>query len=268
MFTPGFDMVKGVAIDYMHMLCLGIGRLILKLWFSSEFRSQEFSLHSFVDVVDSRIQRIKPSHFITRSPRTITDHLKFWKAAEVRSWIFYYSVPCIMDLLKPVYFYHYCALLEAMYLMCQSSISEADLQRSERLLNYYVFMFDSLYEARYVTLNMHSLLHLPQTVREIGPLWCHSCFAFEDANGDLLKMFHGTMHIDLQIVNTVHVFQMIPLFSQKIEGNALVRSLVKSLTNDCKTYDSSLYKLCGKPYSTQLSPLMVAEISTFLGRWY
>ena len=33
---------------------------------------------------------------------------------------------------------------------------------------------------RYQTINIHNLLHLPQSVRELGPLWTHSCFHFED----------------------------------------------------------------------------------------
>ena len=37
-----------------------------------------------------------------------------------------------------------------------------------------------------MTLNVHGLLHLPEIVTNLGPLWAHSCFPFEAANGDLL----------------------------------------------------------------------------------
>ena len=30
-----------------------------------------------------------------------------------------------------------------------------------------------------MTLNIHYLLHLPMCVRNLGPLWCQSCFPFE-----------------------------------------------------------------------------------------
>ena len=43
-----------------------------------------------------------------------------------------------------------------------------------------------------MTMNVHNLLHLPQVVENLGPLWAHSCFPFEHANGELLKMFHGS----------------------------------------------------------------------------
>ena len=47
-------------------------------------------------------------------------------------------------------------------------------------------------EKRYVTIKIHQLLHLVECVRHLGPLWAHSCFPFEDLNGRLKKMFHGT----------------------------------------------------------------------------
>ena len=49
-----------------------------------------------------------------------------------------------------------------------------------------------------MTINMHSLLHLPEAVKNLGPLWAHSCFAFEAANGELLKFFHGSQSVEKQ----------------------------------------------------------------------
>lgn len=264
MFLPHFDVVKNIGIAYMHMICLGINRLLLKLWFSSDYSSEDFSMYKFIDVIDSRITNIKPSHLITRTPRTIGEHLKFWKAAEVRSWFLFYSVPCIRDLLKPIYFYHYCALLEGFYLLCQSSISENDIGRSETLINYFVFMVSSLYVDQFMTLNIHSLLHLPQMVRELGPLWSYSCFAFEGANGDLVKMFHGTMFIDVQIVNAVHVYQTIPMLAKSVEKNSQATALIKSLTKKFRDNDSNVFKLCGKSYHRELSDLEAIELCRYL----
>ncbi len=47
--------------------------------------------------------------------------------------------------------------------------------------------------------NVHSLLHLPDCVRHLGPLWAHSCFPFENANGNMLKLFHGSQGVDKQV---------------------------------------------------------------------
>ena len=57
-------------------------------------------------------------------------------------------------------------------------------------------------DERYMTLNVHGLLHLPEIVTNLGPLWAHSCFPFEAANGDLLKYFHGSSGVEIQVKNS------------------------------------------------------------------
>jgi len=52
---------------------------------------------------------------------------------------------------------------------------------------------------RHMTINIHNLLHLPHAVKNLGPLWAHSCFPFENANGELLKLFHGSQAVEKQV---------------------------------------------------------------------
>lgn len=204
--------------------------------------------YCFTEIVDMRLEEIKPPHTISRKPRSISEHLKFWKASELRSWFFYYSIPCIADLLPPVYLYHYCTFVVGIFLLCTSSISTSDIEKSEELLRYFVFKFSSLYAEKYLTINIHSLLQLPQTVCELGSLWAFSCFSFEDANGELLQLFHGTQNIDLQIVNAVHVFQMLPLMSQSISNRSIASDFVKKLSKFQESADVSQFCLLGKSY--------------------
>lgn len=43
------------------------------------------------------------------------------------------------------------------------------------------------------------LLHLADSVRNLGPLWCHSAFPFEDMNGWLGDLYHGTRDPQKQV---------------------------------------------------------------------
>ena len=52
---------------------------------------------------------------------------------------------------------------------------------------------------RFQTFNCHQLLHLSEDVKCLGPLWTSSCFPFEDYNGDLKDLFHGTLNIPSQV---------------------------------------------------------------------
>ena len=47
--------------------------------------------------------------------------------------------------------------------------------------------------------NVHSLLHLPEVTKDLGPLWATSCFPYEAANGEILKLFHGSQGVDKQV---------------------------------------------------------------------
>ena len=61
-------------------------------------------------------------------------------------------------------------------------------------------------EDRYSSMNLHGLLHLPDIVVALGPLWAHSSFPFESANSDLLKLFHGTTCVEKRFVNVNSLF--------------------------------------------------------------
>ena len=76
-------------------------------------------------------------------------------------------------------------------------------------------MFSALYSAGQETINIHSLLHLADDVRNLGPLWTHSCFPFESYNGNLLKLFHGTQNVELQIVSSA-ITQSLPSLKLKL----------------------------------------------------
>ena len=49
------------------------------------------------------------------------------------------------------------------------------------------------------TMNVHLPRHLPECVRNWGPLWAYSCFPFESMNGHLKTHFHGTRCMNAQV---------------------------------------------------------------------
>ena len=64
---------------------------------------------------------------------------------------------------------------------------------------------------------MYSLIHLVHFVRLWGPLWTHSAFGFESANGILKRQVHGTRSILLQMVFMMRMRQSLA-FNRK-NGN-------------------------------------------------
>ncbi|WAR15739.1 PGBD4-like protein [Mya arenaria] len=162
------DIINGTAIDYMHSVLLGLVRRLLHLWFDSKFSSHPFSVSH---LVNKRLSSIKPPYYIKRHPRDIKEQSKYWKASECRAWLFHYSVPVLFGLLKKNIFQHYLLLVEAIYILNLESISNSDLKHCEELLIKYSCMFSALYGDQHMSANLHQLLHLHDTVEQLGPLW-------------------------------------------------------------------------------------------------
>lgn len=231
-----FDLVRGMGIDYMHGVLLGVQKLLLTLWFSPTFSKERFSIFLKVEYVDERLSQILPSSEIKRLPRSISEHLKYWKASELRSFLLFYGLPTLYGLLPDNYFSHYTLFVHAIFILLQESISQADLQEADRLLDGFCKSFSNLYHPRFHTLNVHQLLHLVDDVRDLGPLYTHSCFAFEDKNGFLLKLIHGTQFIDSQIISAVSVTQKLPELREKcVPEGSEVDLLYKDLSRVSKS---------------------------------
>ena len=141
------DIVRRTAIDYMHGVLLGVQKLLLNLWFSNTHSKEEFSLYNLVSVVDQHLKNISPTLDITRLPRSISEHLKYWKANELRSFLLYYGLP-VHGLLPDKYFEHYFYFVHAIYLLLQDTISQVQLTIVEQLLEQFCHSFANLYQER------------------------------------------------------------------------------------------------------------------------
>ena len=211
---PNFCIIRGIAIDYMHGVLLGVQKLMLRLWFLNDFKGKDFSFHRCVFRFDQLLQSIQPTSQITRLPRSIID-LKYWKASEFRSFLLYYGAPVLVNILDGPRFQHYLKLVQALYLLLKCGSSKNDVNKADQLLRIFCEQFSTLYDECYMTLNVHQLLHLADSVRDLGPLYTHSCFSFEDKNGFVLKTIRGTQNIDSQIVTGISFVQKLPELKDK-----------------------------------------------------
>lgn len=80
---PSFDVINGIAIDAMHCVYLGVVKQLVGLWFNSKHSDQRWYCGSRVEMVDKRLLEIKPPTVITRIPRSIQYHVKFWKGNQL-----------------------------------------------------------------------------------------------------------------------------------------------------------------------------------------
>ncbi|KAJ1532215.1 hypothetical protein ONE63_000835 [Megalurothrips usitatus] len=227
------DFIRSMAIDIMHGVFLGVCKLLMKLWFSSEYNQFEFSLNNLVQLVDARLKLIRPPSFVQRVPRSIEKHLKHWKASEYKLWMMYYSVPVLKGIMNEEYLDHYVKLVSAIFLLSKDSISLDDVLAAKTLLHSFVRDFARLYGIRFLGLNVHQLLHLPSIVLDLGPCWVYSCFFLEGMNGYLSKMYHGTRYVGLQISKSASYFLTLPVMVRDLELSP-ARTFCEKLISDVK----------------------------------
>lgn len=56
------------------------------------------------------------------------------------------------------------------------------------------------------SMNVHLLKHVPDCVKLWGPTWAYSCFHFENANGYLKYLFHGTKDMTKQVIKDAFIW--------------------------------------------------------------
>eukprot|EP00058_Branchiostoma_floridae_P026321 XP_002611812.1 hypothetical protein BRAFLDRAFT_103034 [Branchiostoma floridae] len=195
--APRFNLISGMTIDYMHGSLLGITKALMSLWFKSA-KTQRYYCGHHLQEIDEMMLAMRPPLDIHRTPRAIQDHMQHWKASEYRAWLLFYSLPIMQHFLPPDYYENYTLLVTGLHILLKDTITEAELQSADDHLKQFVNGFEKLYGTSRVSLNVHSLLHYADTVRELGPLWAHSCFFFEDVNGQVLRLIHGTQAVEEQ----------------------------------------------------------------------
>lgn len=181
----------------MHAVCLGVVRQVSLLWYCGQ-RGPYHLGPSARSPLNDRLCSISPPSELCRLPRTL-ELYKVWKAMEWKSWLLYYSVPCLKGLLPSEHLSHWSRLVSSIYILLQDSISSMELSIARRLLYEFVNSVQALYQKQEMTFNVHLLLHTVDSVKNWGPLWAHSTFVFEAMNHMVQKFAKCSNGLALQI---------------------------------------------------------------------
>lgn len=200
---PQFDISKAFVPDYMHAVLLGIVRMLLFLWFQPKYRNKPFHVDDLMlEEIEELLCDIKPPSNVTRTPRPV-EVTKHWKASELRAFLLCYAPIILKDKLAREYYDHFLLLVRGIHILLQSEIKAEEINLADTYLYIFVSDFEGLYGLEKCSFNLHSLLHLAPYVRLWGPLWPWSAFPFEDGNGYLVRMAHGTINLGVELTNTM-----------------------------------------------------------------
>ena len=166
--VPSYNIIGGNVVDYIHCILLGVTKMLLKLWFNSEYSKELWYCGNQVKKADSKLLQIKPPTTITRVQRSIEQHRNYWKASEYRAWLLFYSLPVMLDILPNEYLDHHMLLVESVFTLLQNSITLTMVKKAEAMIKHYCFKMHVYYSEKCMTSNVHHLLHLPHVVTKFG----------------------------------------------------------------------------------------------------
>ena len=180
---PNFKQpITRICLDYMHLICIGVVKKIIKLWLEGKPHCRFVRLpHPKISLLTSKLLSIK--HFITndfaRKPQNI-EFIGKWKATELRQFLLYTCPVVLKDILHPQVIDHIMTLHVAVRILCSKSLLQKYSDYAQELLQHFIDTFIILYGKEFVSHNVHGLLHIVNDAKLLGTLDEFSAFPFEN----------------------------------------------------------------------------------------
>lgn len=170
---------SSILFDSLHTLYLGVFKKFCLLVFSKarNDRRQKWSLYNKINGIDEGLAGVKIPTTTSRRFRTIKDITRF-KANEFRS-LMHHGSTVLLQAMLPKYRRHFALLLAAVNTASKDTISYDDVVFIKAAMNKFVHEWQMFFGLRYMSSNIHSLLHLHQSVAFMGPLYMYTTFNFE-----------------------------------------------------------------------------------------
>ena len=181
------DMVFGIPLDYLNLVCLGaMKRLLKKIWMEQHpdcFSKQQQRLVD--DLI--RLCSIQLPKEFNRKGRPLQD-ICYWKATEFRTFLLYTGIFILRNILPDNKYKHFLYFHVAIRILCNPKSTPGQIRFAGEALVHFVTNFSVLYGDHHIVYTIHSLVHLANDVLIHGPLDSFSCFGFESYLGKVKRL--------------------------------------------------------------------------------
>ena len=181
------NMVRDFTLDYMHMCCLGVTKLMIRLWMSGPLTVRLPA--SVAERISGRLSALGssfPKEF-ARKPRSLYDY-RMWKATEFRTFMLYTGPIVLKGLLSDDMYNLFLCFSSAMTVLLCPDFAYRYSAFAKGLMCTFVKNFAKLFGSQFVVYNVHSLIHLSEDAEIHGALDNVSCFPFENYLHSLKRM--------------------------------------------------------------------------------
>jgi len=190
-----FEFPRMVPFEPQHTLELGVYLNFIELltdsknWFSDSFTNPIKLNNNQIAMLDRLIQPTTYPHKITRVPSSLLCESSM-KSDQYRTLVQFTLLPYLREIGVPERFVHHMEqFLRCIRVLDKPFITWAELDCCELMLAQWVKQWQTFYGEKAVTLKLHQVLHLCESVRDYGKVSNISSKHFEDMNG-LLKQLN------------------------------------------------------------------------------
>ncbi|CAF2063533.1 unnamed protein product [Rotaria magnacalcarata] len=185
--------------DSLHTIYAGAFKQLLHLLFDSQYKNESWSLFKKIAQVDESLSLVQTPSTTQRRFRSLKFISKY-KASEYRC-LFHFGLTSLVrhinnNELKNLFF----LFVTAINLASSNHVTNEAIDMVKKLLYYFVQNFEEIFGLRHMSSNIHSLLHVHQSLTVMGPLWFYSTFSFEGIDKDLVSTVHGTIEFSKQLI--------------------------------------------------------------------
>lgn len=155
-------------------------------------------------LIDQLLVKIRPISRMYRTPDALANK-STWNGSDWLYWLLFYAIPCLTDLVDNDCLTIFFTLNHIMNIALSDEISYAQIIECEKES----FDFnrrcqnDSFLGKGRMTSNIHSVLHISDSVLKNGPLWATSDFVFESKIAKLKESIAGPKSVPDQIADRI-----------------------------------------------------------------
>ncbi|CAF4583957.1 unnamed protein product [Rotaria socialis] len=194
-----FKYGTSLLTDSLHTIYGGAFKQLLNLLFDSRYRQKTWSLFKKIPQIDDLLAVVQIPSTTQRRFRSLK-HISKYKGSEFRC-LFHFGLTTIVQCthdnsLKNLLL----AFLTAINLASAKYVTNESIEVVSILLHYFVKQFQLIFGLRHMSSNIHSVLHVHESLKFMGPLWFYSTFSFEGIDKDLISTVHGTTEFAKQLI--------------------------------------------------------------------
>ena len=174
-------MVTQVPFEYMHLVCLGVVKRMLRAWVNGTFSMKSKLSGHQLNLISGRLERLaelSPKEF-ARPPRSLNQYIHY-KTTEFRQFLLYTGPVVLKSVLADDIYKHFIILHAAVRILTSESSSETQLLYAKLALRIFVRQCENIYGSSFVSYNVHGLLHIVDDVKMLGPVDAYSAFPYEN----------------------------------------------------------------------------------------